>query len=51
MAGSALGGFFATTDESARSALLDDISLALSSYVDDKGLAFPIESNMLVAQK
>ena len=51
VAGSALGVFFATAHESVRSALLDDISLALSNYVDDKGLAFPIESNVLVAQK
>jgi hypothetical protein len=35
----------------AQSALLDDISLALSNYVDDKGLAFPIETNILIAQK
>ena len=51
VAGSALGGFFATANESARSALLDDVSLALSKYVDDQGLAFPIESNLLVARK
>ena len=51
VAGSALGGFFASADESARSALLDNISLALSNYVDDEGLAFPIETNILIAQK
>ena len=51
VAGSALGGFFATVDERVRSALLDDVTLALSNYVSDHGLAFPIESNMLVAQK
>ena len=51
VAGSALSGFFATANESARSALLDDVSLALSKYVDDQGLAFPIESNLLVARK
>jgi ubiquinone/menaquinone biosynthesis C-methylase UbiE len=51
VAGSALGGFFATANESAQSALLDDISLALSKYVDDRGLSFPIESNLLVARK
>jgi hypothetical protein len=51
VAGSALGGFFSTADESVQSALLDDISLALSNYVDDKGLAFPIETNILITQK
>jgi hypothetical protein len=51
VAGSALGGFFATADESVQSALLDDVTLALSNYVSDHGLAFPIESNVLVAQK
>ena len=51
VAGSALSGFFATANESARSALLDDVSQALSKYVDEQGLAFPIESNLLVARK
>jgi len=51
VAGSALGGFFATANESAQSALLEDISLALSKYVDNQGLAFPIESNLLIARK
>src|SRR5215475_11915335 len=46
VAGSALGGFFATANESAQSALLEDISLALSKYVDNQGLAFPTESNL-----
>ena len=51
VAGSALGGFYATANESAQFALLDDVSQALSQYVDDRGLAFPIESNLLVARK
>ena len=51
LAGSALAGSFATADESVRSALIDDVTLALSNYVSDHGLAFPIESNILVAQK
>src|SRR5262249_20776177 len=51
VASSALGGFFATANESAQSALLEDISLALSQYVDNQGLAFPIESNLLIARK
>ena len=51
VAGSALGGFYATAHESARSALLDDVSRGLSQFVDDRGLAFPIESNLLVARK
>jgi hypothetical protein len=51
VAGSALGGFYAAANESAQSALLDDVSRALSQYVDDRGLAFPIESNVLVARK
>jgi hypothetical protein len=51
VAGSALGGFYAIANESAQSALLDDVSQALSQYVDDRGLAFPIECNLLVARK
>src|SRR5262249_56914434 len=41
VAGSALGGFFATANETAQSALLDDVSLALSKYVDDKRVSVP----------
>jgi len=40
-----------TPHESAQSALLEDISLALSNYVDNQGLAFPLESNLLIARK
>src|SRR5262245_22181945 len=51
VAGSALAGPVAGANDSARAALLADVNERLQRYVDDRGLAFPIESNMLVARK
>lgn len=50
-AGSALASLVAAANDGARSALLAEVDVALQSYVDDQGLAFPIESNVAVARK
>jgi SAM-dependent methyltransferase len=50
-AGSALAGPVAGADDGARAAFLAEISAGLQRYVDDRGLAFPIESNVAVARK
>ena len=51
VAGSALAGQVAAADDDARAALLAEVSAGLRPYVDDQGLAFPIESNVAVAQR
>jgi len=51
VAGSALAGPVTGAIDSARVGLLADVNEQLQPYVDDRGLAFPIESNMLVARK
>lgn len=51
VAGSALVGPVGGATDSARAALLADVNERLQRYVDDRGLGFPIESNMLVARK
>ena len=48
-AGSALGGAVAGADDNARAALLAEIGAKLQSCTDDQGLAFPIESNIVIA--
>src|SRR5260370_20863481 len=50
-AGSALASLLAGADDDARTALLAEVDARLHSYVDDQGLAFPIESNVAVARK
>jgi hypothetical protein len=50
-AGSALAGLLAAASDDARAALLADVKAGLRSYIDDQGLAFPIESNLAVARK
>ena len=50
-AGSALGGVVAGVDNDARAAFIADVSKRLQSFVDDQGLAFPIESNIALARK
>ena len=50
-AGSALAGAVAGADNNAWSALLAEIRVKLESYVDDRGLAFPIESNIAMARR
>jgi len=51
VAGSALASPVANVDDTARAALLTEVSGRLQSYVDDQGLAFPIESNLAVARR
>src|SRR5262249_34907293 len=49
VAGSALASPLATAADEARTALLAEVTAGLRPYVDDQGLAFPIESNVAVA--
>ena len=49
-AGSALGTAITNTNDDARAALLAEIAAKLRSTVDDQGLGFPIESNMVLAR-
>lgn len=51
VAGSALASVVAGADDDARTALLAEVKARLQSFVDDQGLAFPIESNVVVARK
>jgi hypothetical protein len=51
VAGSALAGPVAAAGDDARAALLAKVNAGLRPYVDDQGLAFPIESNVGVAQR
>lgn len=41
----------AQVDEKARDELIRDVSTALGNYVDDEGLAFPIEAHLALARK
>lgn len=49
--GSALAAAMAGAGEAARSALLAEVAERLQSYVDEHGLAFPIESNIVTANR
>lgn len=46
-----LAELVAQADEARRTALLEEVSSALSPFLDSNGLAFPIESQMIVARK
>jgi ubiquinone/menaquinone biosynthesis C-methylase UbiE len=50
-AGSALAGAVAGMDDTAWSALLAEVAQRLQSHADDRGLAFPIESNIVTARR
>ena len=50
-AGSALAGPVAALDDNARATLLAEVSMKLRSSVDDQGLAFPIETNIVIARR
>jgi ubiquinone/menaquinone biosynthesis C-methylase UbiE len=50
-AGSALAGIIAAVDDNARATVFAEIIARLQPYVDDQGLAFPIESNVAVARR
>ena len=41
---------FGSIDDSARAALLADIRARLQAYIGDQGMAFPIQSNIVVAR-
>jgi len=49
-AGSALGTAITNANDNSRVALLAEIAAKLRSTVDDQGLGFPIESNMVLAR-
>jgi ubiquinone/menaquinone biosynthesis C-methylase UbiE len=49
-AGSALGTAITNSNDDARAALLAETAAKLRSTVDDQGLGFPIESNMVLAR-
>jgi len=51
VAGSALAGPVAAANDDARAALLAEVNAGLRPYLDDQGLAFPIESNVAMAQR
>ena len=51
VAGSPLAAAMAGADEAARSALLAEVAERLQSYVDEHGMAFPIESNIVTAHR
>lgn len=46
-----LADLLAQVEEARRTALLADVSAALQPYIDDNGLAFPIESQIIIARK
>jgi ubiquinone/menaquinone biosynthesis C-methylase UbiE len=48
--GSPLASHVAAADDSARAALIDDVTAALQGYLNDEGLAFPIEGHIAIAQ-
>jgi SAM-dependent methyltransferase len=48
-AGSALAGPVAGAGDAARAAFLAEVAAKLRARVDDRGLAFPIESNVAIA--
>ena len=50
-AASPIGGFVNPLDESKLEALIEDISLSMQSYMDDGGLAFPVEAYLVSAYK
>jgi SAM-dependent methyltransferase len=46
-----LADLLAQTEEAKQSALLAEVSAALQPYLDDAGLAFPMESQIILARK
>ena len=51
VSGSALASFVSGADDDTRSAFLAEVKEKLQRYVDEQGLAFPIESNVAIAHK
>ena len=50
-AGSPLASVLASADDNARAALLAEIGTRLQSCIDEQGLAFPVESNIVIARR
>jgi hypothetical protein len=50
-AGSALASAVASADDHAQAELLAKVNAKLQSYIGDRGLAFPIESNIVIARR
>lgn len=51
VAGSPLAEYVAQAGAAAREAVIRDVSIALQSYRNDEGLAFPIEGHIAVGKK
>jgi SAM-dependent methyltransferase len=51
MAGSPLAEHVAQADDAAREALIRDVTAAMQDYLNDEGLAFPIEGHIAVGKK
>ncbi len=51
VAGSPLAGHVAQVDEAVREALIRDVTAAMQAYLNDEGVAFPIEGHIAVAKK
>ena len=51
VAGSPLANHVAEVSEAVRQALLQEVSAAMAAYIDDAGLAFPIEAHIIIAEK
>jgi hypothetical protein len=51
VAGSPLANHVAQVGEAVRQALVPEVSAAMPAYMDDAGLAFPIEGHIVIAQK
>jgi hypothetical protein len=46
-----VAGVVATLDEPTRAAILREVETSLQDYLDDDGLAAPIEAHVVVADK
>jgi ubiquinone/menaquinone biosynthesis C-methylase UbiE len=51
VAGSPLAGHVAQADDAAREALIRDVTTAMQGYLNDEGVAFPIEGHIAVGKK
>ena len=50
VAGSPLASHVVTVDDAAREALIREVTEAMQNYLNDDGLAFPIEGQIAIAQ-
>jgi SAM-dependent methyltransferase len=51
VAGSPLANHVAQVGEAVQQALVQEVSAAMPAYMDDAGLAFPIEAHIVIAEK